>query len=69
MSATSTATAAAATSSNMSTSDAAFQLLATTTSVAHVNFRVRCENLGHGEEVFLVPEGDLSVKKVRQNSR
>lgn len=24
--------------------------------VAHVHFRVRCETLGHGEEVFLVPD-------------
>lgn len=25
--------------------------------VAHVTFRVRCESLGHGEEVFLVASG------------
>lgn len=24
--------------------------------VAHVSFRVRCERLGHGEEVFLVAD-------------
>ena len=28
--------------------------------VAHVNFRVRCETLGHGEEVFLVAERKVS---------
>ena len=34
--------------------------------VAHVNFRVRCETLGHGEEVFLVPEGNFAnMQKVR----
>jgi hypothetical protein len=38
--------------------------------VAHVTFRVRCEPLSHGEEVFLVPQdaaGDLagSSAKVR----
>jgi hypothetical protein len=33
--------------------------------VAHVSFRVRCEALGHGEEVFLVAEGDAGRKKVR----
>jgi hypothetical protein len=27
-------------------------------SVAHVTFRVRCETLGHGDEVFLVAEGE-----------
>jgi len=33
--------------------------------VAHVNFRVRCETLGHGEEVFLVAQGDEGHSKVR----
>jgi hypothetical protein len=32
--------------------------------VAHVNFRVRCELLGHGEEVYLVEEGDKGRTKV-----
>jgi hypothetical protein len=32
--------------------------------VAHVNFRVRCESLGHGEEVYLVAEGDKGRTKV-----
>ena len=30
--------------------------------VAHVHFRVRCETLGHGEEVFLVPDGGGAAK-------
>lgn len=34
--------------------------------VAHVNFRVRCETMSHGEEVFLVPTGDLGKRKVNQ---
>ena len=33
--------------------------------VAHVNFRVRCEGLGYGEEVFLVQDGDDKMQKVR----
>jgi hypothetical protein len=37
--------------------------------VAHVNFRVRCEGLGHGEEVFLVEVNgtttSTSASKVR----
>ena len=32
--------------------------------IAHVNFRVRCETLGHGDEVFLVQEGDTKRQKV-----
>jgi hypothetical protein len=32
--------------------------------LAHVNFRVRSETLGHGEAVFLVEEGDASMQKV-----
>lgn len=32
--------------------------------IAHVNFRVRCETLGHGEEVFLVQAGDDKRQKV-----
>ena len=34
-------------------------------SVAHVNFRVRGEKLGHGEEVFLVQQDDAGMRKVR----
>ena len=34
--------------------------------IAHVNFRVRCETLGHGEEVFLVPKDDDKRQKVRR---
>lgn len=30
--------------------------------VAHVHFRVRCETLGHGEEVYLVPDGGGMAK-------
>ena len=30
--------------------------------VAHVHFRVRCETLGHGEEVYLVPDGGGTAK-------
>lgn len=37
--------------------------------VTHVNFRVRCEQLGHGEEVFLVAEGDEGMQKVRRKDR
>ena len=36
--------------------------------VAHVNFRLRCENLSHGEEVFLVAESDQGQKKVCQRT-
>jgi hypothetical protein len=32
--------------------------------VAHVTFRVRCEKLGHGEEVFMVMDGDPTMQKV-----
>lgn len=32
------------------------------TAVAHVHFRVRCETLGHGEEVYLVPDGGGMAK-------
>lgn len=32
--------------------------------LAHVNFRVRCEALGHGEAVYLVEEGDAKMQKV-----
>jgi hypothetical protein len=31
------------------------------TPIAHVNFRVRCETLGHGEEVFLVAAANDGV--------
>lgn len=34
-------------------------------SIAHVNFRVRGEKLGHGEEVFLVQQDDVAMRKVR----
>ena len=34
-------------------------------SAANVRFSVRCEKLGHGEELFLVPDSDQCVKKVR----
>lgn len=34
--------------------------------VAHVHFRVRCETLGHGEEVYLVPHGG-GIAKVSLN--
>jgi hypothetical protein len=37
-------------------------------SVAHVTFRVRCESLGHGDEVFLVPSGDKGTNKVRSST-
>lgn len=30
--------------------------------VTHVHFRVRCETLGHGEEVFLVPDSGGTTK-------
>jgi len=33
--------------------------------VAHVNFRVRCDKLSHGEEIFLVAESDQGMQKVR----
>jgi hypothetical protein len=36
-----------------------------TGAIAHVNFRVRCEKLGHGEDVFLMEEGDTKMQKVR----
>lgn len=40
--------------------------------VALVNFKVRCERLGHGEEVFLVQQGDderrQKVRHVQQTN-
>jgi hypothetical protein len=36
--------------------------------IAHVNFRVRCETLGHGEDVYLVEKNDTQMQKVRSNS-
>lgn len=37
--------------------------------VAHVSFRVRCENLSHGEEVFLTAQSDLGRQaKVRTDN-
>jgi hypothetical protein len=33
-------------------------------STAHVNFRVRGEKLGHGEEVFLVQQDDAGMRKM-----
>jgi hypothetical protein len=38
---------------------------AQTGAIAHCNFRVRCETLGHGEDVFLVQEKDTKRQKVR----
>lgn len=32
--------------------------------VAHVSFKVNCEKIGHGEEVFLVTESEEGVTKV-----
>jgi hypothetical protein len=32
--------------------------------VANVSFRVRCERLGYGEEVFLVPDDAQGMQKV-----
>ena len=32
--------------------------------IAHVNFRVRCETLGHGDEVFLVSDEGQGARKV-----
>lgn len=32
--------------------------------VAHLNFRVRCETLGHGEGVFLVRSDDSHLATV-----
>ena len=37
--------------------------------IAHVNFRVRCETLGHGEDVYLIEDGDTKMQKVRIQSR
>ena len=34
--------------------------------VAHVSFKVRCEALSHGEEVFLVHQGDHGVSMVSE---
>lgn len=35
-----------------------------TGALAYVNFRVRCETLGHGEAVYLVKEGDAKMQQV-----
>lgn len=32
--------------------------------IANVNFRVRCETLGHGDEVFLVSDEGQGARKV-----
>ena len=32
--------------------------------VAQVSFRVKCESLGHGEEVFLVAQSEQGVQRV-----
>ena len=48
----------------MSASSASFP----TGAIAHVNFRVRCEKLGHGEDVFLVQESDHKMQKVRSRT-
>jgi hypothetical protein len=37
--------------------------------VAHIRFRVRCETLGHGEEVFWVQSTDTEMQKVRTITR
>ena len=37
--------------------------------VASVNFRVRCETLGHGDEVFLVSDEGQGGRKVGCESR
>ena len=37
--------------------------------VAQVNFRVRCETLGHGDEVFLVSDEGQGARKVGCESR
>eukprot|EP00978_Attheya_sp_CCMP212_P047422 scaffold421360_cov57-Attheya_sp.AAC.3 len=34
-------------------------------SIARVSFRVRCETLGHGEEVFLVRSDDANLSRYR----
>jgi hypothetical protein len=44
---------------------ASYRVTSETGAIAHVHFRVRCERLGHGEEVFLVQEGDTKMQKVR----
>lgn len=33
-------------------------------SIAHLNFRVRCETLGHGEGVFLIRSDDPHLNRV-----
>jgi hypothetical protein len=40
------------------------QLLQLVGAVAHVTFRVRCERLSHGEEVFLVSQGNDKVRYI-----
>jgi hypothetical protein len=37
--------------------------------VAHVNFRVRCETLGHGDEVFLCSDEGQNARKVGLDMR
>ena len=39
-------------------------MIADSGALAHVTFRVRCETLGHGEEVFLVKEDDVNLGSV-----
>jgi hypothetical protein len=37
--------------------------------IAHVNFRVRCETLGYGEDVYLIEHADTQMQTVRQQTR
>ena len=37
--------------------------------IANVRFRVRCETLGHGEEVYWQQHGDSGMQKVRTLTR
>jgi hypothetical protein len=37
--------------------------------IAHVNFRVRCETLGFGEDVYLIEHADTQMQTVRSRSK
>ena len=37
--------------------------------IANVRFRVRCETLGHGEEVYWQQQGDTSMQRVRTGGK
>ena len=39
-----------------------------TGAIAHVNFRVRCEKLGYGEDVYLIQDDDTKMQKVRRRN-